>query len=184
MRLFLAVVIVVVVALLFLPVGSRAADEASRPVRVINFPALFKIEGQVQVPQPVPHSALWHMKEVTVPPVEPAETGRLIDGGTIDASGFTTAVLSLSGRASGRALRSGVVGAYLVPDEEAIAKAYDEDAMLQFPIEISAPLQTSTFRLTAMQQSKAGLGFPRYRVRFYNTTDRTVTVNLFAYLTQ
>jgi hypothetical protein len=35
-----------------------------------------------------------------------------------------------------------------------------------------------------MQQSKAGLGFPRYRVRLYNTTDRTVTVNLYAYLTQ
>jgi hypothetical protein len=183
MRLVLTAVVVLAFVLLLLPAGSRAADESSRPVRVINFPPLFKIEGQVEIPQPVPHSALQRVKDVTVPPVEPAETGRLIDGGTIDASGFTTAVLSLSGRATG-VLRSGVVGAYLVPEEEAITKAYDEDALLQFPIEISAPLQTSTYRLTAMQQSKAGLGFPRYRVRFYNTTDRTVTVTLYAYLTQ
>lgn len=184
MRLVLAAVLAMFVVLLLLPAGSRAADEPTRPVRVINFPGVFKIEGQVEVPQPVPHSALVRVKEVTVPPVEPSETGRLIDGGGLDASGFTTVVLSLSGRATGRALRSGVVGAYLVPDEEAITKAYEEDAMLQFPIEINAPLQTSTTRLTAMQQSKAGLGFPRYRVRFYNTTDRTVTVNLYAYLTQ
>jgi hypothetical protein len=27
------------------------------------------------------------------------------------------------------------------------------------------------------------LGFPRYRVRLYNTTDKTVSVNLYAYLT-
>jgi hypothetical protein len=184
MRLALAAVVVVLVVSLLLPSGGRAAEDTSRPVRVMNFPVLYKIEGQVEVPSPVPHSALVRLKEVTVPPVEPTETGRLIDGGTIDASGFTTAVLSLSGRASGRALRSGVVGAYLVPDEEAIVKAYEEDALMQFPIEISAPLQTSTYRLTAMQQSKAGLGFPRYRVRLYNTTDRTVTVNLYAYLTQ
>jgi len=184
MRLVLAAVLVLLLAALLVPSGGRAADDSSRPVRVMNFPPLYKIEGQVEIPQPVPHSALVKLKELTVPPVEPAETGRLIDGGTIDASGFTTAVLSLSGRASGRALRSGVVGAYLVPEEEAIVKAYEEDALLQFPIEISAPLQTSTSRMTAMQQSKAQLGFPRYRVRLYNTTDRTVTVNLYVYLTQ
>jgi hypothetical protein len=27
------------------------------------------------------------------------------------------------------------------------------------------------------------IGFPRYRVRLYNTSDKTVSVNLFAYLT-
>ena len=183
MRLVLAALVVFLVVSFLLPAGG-AADEASRPVRVINFPGLYRIEGQVEVPSPVPHSALVRLKEVAVPPIEPSETGRLLDGGTIDAAGFTTAVLSLSGRASGRALRSGVVGAYLVPEEEAIVKAFEEDGLIQFPIEISAPLQTSTYRLTAMQQSKAALGFPRYRVRLYNTTDRTVTVNLYAYLTQ
>ena len=27
------------------------------------------------------------------------------------------------------------------------------------------------------------IGFPRYRTYFYNTSDKTVTVNLYAYLT-
>jgi hypothetical protein len=52
-----------------------------------------------------------------------------------------------------------------------------------FPLEIGAPLTQGTYRMTATAQERFTLGFPRYRVRLYNTTDKTVSVNLYAYLT-
>jgi hypothetical protein len=173
----------VFVALLALPPAQGAAQEQARSVRVVNFPALQKIAGTVDIDGPVPHSSLVVFKDISVPPVEPAETGRLIDGGTLSADGFTAMVLSLSGRAGGRALRSGTVGALLIPDEDAIVKAFEEDGQMQFQIDLAAPLTQGTFRMTATSQSRYTLGFPRYRLRFYNTTDKTVTVNLYAYLT-
>jgi hypothetical protein len=176
-------VFVFAVVLLALP-AHGAAEEAARPVRVINFPAVQRIQGEVTVPAAIPHAALVSLKDLTVPPVEPSERGRLIDGGLVAAEGYTGIVLSLSGRAAGRALRSGEVGAYLIPDEETVMQAYEEDGLLQFPIEIRAPLTQGTVRMHASQQSRTTLAFPRYRVRLFNTTDKTVNVNLFAYLTQ
>jgi hypothetical protein len=177
------VVIALVLLLLALP-ARGAADETVRPVRVINFPAVQRVQGEVTVPAAIPHAALVSLKDLTVPPVEPTERGRLIDGGLVAAEGYTGVVLSLSGRAAGRALRAGEVGAYLIPDEESVTRAYEEDGLLQFPLEIRAALAQGTDRMHASQQSRQTLGFPRYRVRLFNTTDKTVNVNLFAYLTQ
>lgn len=171
------------VLLCALPVRG-AAEEAARPVRVINFPAVQRIQGEVTVPAAIPHATLVSLKDVTVPPVDPSERGRLIDGGLVAAEGYTGVVLSLSGRAAGRALRAGEIGAYLIPDEESVMQAYEEDGLLQFPLEIRAPLTQGTFRMHASQQARQTLAFPRYRVRLFNTTDKTVNVNLFAYLTQ
>lgn len=177
--------LVLALMLLFLTLpAAGAADEAIRAVRVVNFPAVQKVQGEVTIPVAVPHASLVSLRDVTVPPVEPSERGRLIDAGVVAAEGYTGVVLSLSGRAAGRALRSGAVGAYLIPDEETVMQAYEEDGLLQFPIEISAPLTQGTSRMHASQQERRTLGFPRYRVRLYNTTDKTVSVNLFAYLTQ
>jgi len=176
--------LILVFALLFLAQpASGTADEAVRSVRVVNFPAVQKVQGEVTIPAPVPHAALVRLRDITVPPVEPSERGRLIDAGVVVAEGYTGVVLSLSARAAGRALRSGEIGAYLIPDEETVMQAYEEDGLLQFPLEISAPLTQGTLRMHASQQDRKTLAFPRYRVRLYNTTDKTVSVNLFAYLT-
>jgi hypothetical protein len=159
------------------------AEETGRSVRVVNFPTLQQIAGSITVEGPVRHSSLVTFKDISVPPVEPSETGRLIDAGTLTADGFTTVVLSLSGRAGGRALRSGTVGVLLIPDDEAIVKTFEEDGQVQFPIDLGAPLTQGTYRMTAASQSRYTLGFPRYRLRLYNTTDKVIIVNLYAYLT-
>jgi len=177
------VILAFAVLLCALPAGG-SAEEAARPVRVMNFPGVQRIQGEVTVPAAIPHAALVSLKDVTVPPVDPSERGRLIDGGLVAAEGYTGIVLSLSGRAAGRALRAGEVGAYLIPDEETVMQAYEEDGLLQFPLEIRAPLTQGTYRMHASQQARQTLAFPRYRVRLFNTTDKTVNVNLFAYLTQ
>lgn len=182
-----AAVPVAVTAALLLFFGALpargAADDPVRSVRVINLPTVQHVTGTVSIDGTIPHSSLVSLKDISVPPVEPTETGRLIDGGLLQADGFTGVVLSLSGRAAGRALRSGSVGVRLIPDDDAITKAFEEDGQVLFPLELGAPLTQGAYRLTATAQERFMLGFPRYRVRLYNTTDKTVSVNLYAYLT-
>jgi len=163
------------------PAGG--AGEEPRPVRVINFPAVQQVKGQVGIEGTVRHATLVTLADLAVPPVEPSEIGRLVDGGVLPTEGFTSVVLSLGARAGGRALRSGSVGVILIPDEEEIARSFERDSLVLFPIEINAPLTQGTFRMTASAQSRHTLGFPRYRVRLYNTTDKVVTATLYAYLT-
>jgi len=172
-------------ALLLAGAGRPAggAGEEPRPVRVVNFPAIQQVKGQIGVEGTVRHAALVTLADLVVPPVEPAETGRLIDGGLLQADGFTSVVLSLGARAGGRALRSGSVGVILIPDEEEITRAFEQDAQVLYPIEINAPLTQGAYRMTAAAQSRHTLGFPRYRVRLYNTTDKVVNATLYAYLT-
>jgi len=170
--------------LLILGAPARGAgDDPVRSVRVINLPSVQRVTGTVSIDGTIPHSILMTFRDLSVPPVEPTETGRLIDGGILQGDGFTGLVLSLSGRAGGRALRSGSVGVRLIPDDDAITKAFEEDGQVLFPLELGAPLTQGAYRLTATAQERFTLGFPRYRVRLYNTTDKTVSVNLYAYLT-
>jgi len=177
-----AVVLALVVLTGVLP-ARVAAEDAVRSVRVVNLPPVQHVTGTVAIDGTIAHASLVAFKDLSVPPVEPTETGRLIDGGTLQANGFTGLVLSLSARAGGRALRSGNIGVLLIPDEDAIVKAFDEDGQVLFPLDLGAPLTQGSFRLTATAQERFTVGFPRYRVRLYNTSDKTVSVNLFAYLT-
>jgi hypothetical protein len=163
------------------PVGAQG-DEVQR-VRVTNFPELQQVGGRVAVEGPVRHATLQRVKEILVPPVEPKETGRLIDGGGLSMDGFTSVVLSLNGQAKGKILRSGVVGAIIVPDEETVIRAFEEEGQPQFALEVIASLHAGTPGSFASAPSRLTVGFPRYRLRLYNTSDKTVTVNLFAYLT-
>jgi hypothetical protein len=163
------------------PVGAQG--EEVQLVRVTNFPALQEVAGTVSVEGPVRHATLQRVKEILVPPVEPKETGQLIDGGVVSMDGFTSVVLSLNGQSKGKILRSGSVGAILIPDEEPVIRAFEEEGQAQFPLEVIASLHAGSPRSFASAPSRLTVGFPRYRLRLYNTSDKTVTVNLFAYLT-
>jgi len=83
----------------------------------------------------------------------------------------------------GKTLHTGAVGALLLPDEEPVTRAFEEEGLTQFPIEIKAsPVSGASLSFESAPE-RATLGFPRYRVLLYNTTDKTATVNLYAYLT-
>jgi hypothetical protein len=182
--LVVAILVLLCGALLLLqtsPVKGQQ-DEIQR-VLVTNFPATQQIAGTVSIDGPVRHATLLRLKEILVSPVEPKETGRLIDGGVVSMDGFTSAVLSLSGQAKGTILRSGTVGAILIPEEEPIIRAFEEEGLAQFPLEVSASLPAGSLRSFSSAQPRLTVGFPNYRVHLYNTTDKTVTVTLFAYLT-
>ncbi len=178
----LVAVLAVALLLFALPAGVAVSQEIQR-VFVTNFPSTFPVEGTVAVRGPIRQAAMTPLREVVVPPVAPKETTRLIEGGVLTTDGFTNMVLSLSGQIKGEVVRAGSVGAILVPDEEPVVRAFDEKGQLQFSLEVTAAGVSGASPYFASNQPRLQVGFPRYRVYFFNTSDKTVTVNLFAYLT-
>ena len=168
---------------LLAPGGTvRSQDEIQRTF-VTNFPQTQQVAGVVSIDGVTRHASMQRLKEVQVPPVAPKETTRLIQAGTLATDGFTAIVLGLSGQTRARTVRSGTVGALLIPDEEAVTRAFEEEGLMHFPIEIKSSPVTGGSLSFASAQERHTLGFPRYRVFLYNTTDKTATVNLYAYLT-
>ena len=167
--------------LTFLIPSGRALSQEIQRVLVTNVPEVQKILGTVSVDGPVRHGRLQIFPETVVPPVEPSSTRRLIPGGTLAADGFTSVVLSLGGQFRLRNFKPGTIGAILVPEEDPILRAFEEDGKILFPLEVRTTAGSPLDPYFASSQ-ESRLGFPRYRVFLYNTSDRAATVNLFAYL--
>jgi len=167
--------------LLLGPVGTAVSQELQQ-VFVTNFPSVFNVDGQVALKGTIKTATLTSIQDVIVSPVSPKDTLRLIQAGTITTEGFGTMVLSLTGQTKGEINRAGTVGAILIPDEEPVTRAFDERGVMQFPLEVNAPGVSAASPYFASSQPRYMIGFSRYRVLLYNTTDKTVTVSVFAYL--
>ncbi|MCP3959826.1 MAG: hypothetical protein GY719_18415 [bacterium] len=180
-KLVVAAVLVAVGIVFFLLPGGRALSQQIVQVLVTNFPETFKVDGTVAVKAPVPHSKTVRMLEVVVPPVGRGETGSLIEGDLIDTAGFTEVVLSLQGIVKGTLGQGGSVGAVMTPVEEAMETSFGEGT-IQLPLEVVSVLARQEIE-TFSNQSFQTIGFPQYKVYFYNSTDKAVEVNLYLYLT-
>lgn len=170
------------VLVVLLPPSSTISQELQQ-VYVMNWPKVQAIEGEVAIKGPIRQSVPFQLKDVVVPPVSPKDTQRLIQAGTITTDGFSNVVLSLSGQVRGELVKTGSVGAILLPDEEPIVRAFEERGEMQFPLEVVAGGVSAGSPYFASNQPRFPIGFPRYRVMFYNTSTKSVSVNLFAYLT-
>ena len=168
--------------LIFIPSGQVASQNV-RQVVVTNFPPLQQIHGDVSIDSPIPVSEMVRFENIVVPPVDPTETTRLVEAGTLETDGFPTVVLSLHGQVKGNVKRKGTVGAILIPVEQTIQEAFDELGMMHFSLETAANGVSSNTPYFASAQPRYTIGFQAYNVLLYNTTDKTVTVNLYAYLT-
>jgi len=177
-----AVLAAAAVAFVLSPPGIAIAQDL-QSVFVTNFPKVFDIRGTVSVDGPVKQAKMAALREVVVPPVNPKDTVRLIQGGIVESDGFTAMVLSLQGQIKGEVYRAGTVGVYLLPDEEPIVHAFEEKGLMQFATEVNAAGVSAAAPYFASSSSRTQVAFPRYRTYFYNTSDKTVTVNLYAYLT-
>jgi hypothetical protein len=163
--------------------NARTANaQEVRPVEIVNFPEIQNISGKVQIDQPTPHSRLIRRSEILVSPgtLTPGDAVAL---GVIDASGFTDLVLSVHGLSTDRLLSPGEVTVSLIPDEPPFVKAFEEDGLRLLAIESKASIEPAATNRFIGQQITARLGFPRYRVYLSNTSERSVTVDLYAYLT-
>jgi len=165
------------------PGDTLRSQEEIQKVFVTNFPQTQQVAGTVSIDGVVRHTTMQRLKDVQVPPVGPKETTRLIQAGTLATDGLTAVVVGLSGQTRARTVHPGTVGVLLIPDEEPVTRAFEEEGLMQFPIEIKTPPVTGASLSFASAQERFTLGFPRYRVFLYNTTDKTATVNVYAYLT-
>jgi len=170
-------------ALMLLPAGQSIAQQVSQ-VLVVNWPSVMNVEGQVTLDEPVQLARQQSFLEVVVPPVRRHETTRLVDAGTLVTQGFPSVVLSLHGEVRGQVKKAGDVGVILLPDESSIQDAFHDQGQLHFALEAVAVGINSRTPYFASKQPRYTVGFSSYRILIYNTTDKTVTANLFAYLTQ
>ena len=152
-------------------------------VVVLNFPATWRVEGQVEVKSPISHATMVALREVQVPPVARKDTTRLVAAGTVTAQGFSSAVLSLTGQIKGELAKPGTIGALLVPDEEPVIRALDEQGQLLLTMEVVAESVSGRMPYFASDQPRFPVAFETYRVYLYNTTDKTAEVSFYAYLT-
>ena len=182
--LLLATGLVAFAVLFFLPVGRTLSEEFMEVV-VRNWPESFKVKGPVEVTGgPLRRAVLVEKLDLVVPPVGRGDLQRWFDAGTIETDGFPAVVLSLAGQQRGQQSRIGAVGVVLVPDADFVQQAYDEARLTMFSLEVAVEGVGPTTPYFSAEQKRFVVGFPRYRVRLYNTTDKTVTANLYAYLTE
>ena len=183
LRTIVPLLLIITWFLAFVPATSLRSQEDVRRVFVTNLPQTQQVAGTVAIDGVVRHATLQRLKDLLVSPVSPKETTRLVPAVTLTTDGFTSVVLSLNGQTKGRALRAGSVGALLIPDEETVIRAFEEEGLFQFPMEIKAPSVSGASLYFASEPQRFTVGFPRYRVLLYNTTDKTANVSLHAYLT-
>lgn len=178
----LALVVAAVAFLFILSPLAWTSDGLSR-VFVTNFQDPQRISGSVEVQKVIPHAELVRRTDLVVSPAQRYETTQLTDAGVIDTAGFTFLVLSLEGQVKGRPFQNGTVGAILLPDEEPVIRAFQEEGQLHLTLEAGAPVAAHQSAYFSASESSLPIAFPRYRVLLYNSTDKTASVNLYAYLT-
>lgn len=182
-RVLVSILILAAAVVFILSPAGVALSQDVQTVIISNWPKVWNVNGSVTIDGPVSHSRYYPLREVTVPPVSPKDTMRLVQGGSVPADGFTAMVLGISGQIKGEVYRAGTVGVFLLPDEDNVVRAFEEKGLMQFTTEVNAAGVSAASPYFASSQVRAQVGFPRYRTYFYNTSDKTVTVNLYAYLT-
>ncbi|MDH3626063.1 MAG: hypothetical protein OEV00_00345 [Acidobacteriota bacterium] len=175
-------VVIAVTGVVFL-VGPTTIAQEFDEVVVRNFPAIQRIVGDVEVTGVIDMAELTSIQDVLVPPVRLDETTRLVDAGIIKTEGFPYLVLSLHGEVKGQVQQTGEVGVVLLPEQPRIRQAFNEQGLLHFSLRATANKVTPSSSFFASDQPRYTVGFQAYRAYVYNTTNKAVTVDLFAYLT-
>lgn len=182
-RTFLGVAALLAAVLLgvLLAPGS-ALSQRVQEVWVSNFPEVQEVTGRVGIEGTVRHGTFTRRQEV-VSPVGRQEVLNLVPGGTVETDGFTSVVLSLQGEVKDNVFAPGTVGALLIPDEEPVLRALRDGGRIQHALEVEARLTPEESSHFSSQPTEGRVAFPRYRIYFYNSGDRSVEANLFLYLT-
>lgn len=165
-----AAVCLAILALAVLPV-RQVFSQQMREVLVRNFPQTQQVRGNIRIKHPIPHTRTEAITEV-VSPVRRDETVHLIDGGTVEAEGFASVTLSLYGFMKSGIFQPGDIGVLLIPDEAFFKRALDESGEILVPIELSAAVEHERDGYFAAQASFP-VGFSRYRVLLYNSSDKS-----------
>jgi len=164
------------------PVRSVGAEPPSQPsqVTVTNFPAVQPVSGRVAVADPIPQTR-FETRKAVVTTAAVSDAAHFTEAGTIDCTGFTFITVSLGGALKG-AGQSGTVGVVLVPDVPDVLEALRTYGVLQFPLSVEAAVTSAPSGLFSSEPKTFRLAFPRYRVFFYNSTQRSADATVYALL--
>ena len=121
---------------------------------------------------------------VQVPPIPKSDVANMVDVGTIETDGFTHVTLNLGGELKGAVGQRGEVVAVLTPDVRPFSTARGTLGLLPASLELPASLAEYRGLYFMARQVTFEVGFPRYRVLLYNTSNATATVAFFAYRTK
>ena len=113
--------------------------------------------------------------------IKRSDVTQLIDGGSIETDGFTELVFSFGGEFKEGVPSGGTLGAILLPDEELVEYMLRNEGHFVFPLEVKFDVAGLNGHVFLSQQQTAKIGFPRYRIYFYNETDSAASVSLFVY---
>jgi len=155
------------------------AQEGS--ISISNFPEIQTVDGGVEIAEPIPSNEMIRFPDITVTTVQRHQTNRLISGGVLETGPFTAVSLSLGGFVEGTPPEPATIGAVLVPDEDFVLEALKEGVYL-FPIEVTMTIPQESLPYVGTRSETHQLTFPSYRVYFYNTSQRTVKTQLYAFL--
>lgn len=171
-------------AAFFWPAPPARTSLESGEVTVTNFPEVQRVTGGVEISNLPPNTAFLRREGVVVPPFSRSDLFDAVQSEPVETAGFSRVVLSLQGEIRDSMPRPGVVGAVLIPDEEPVITALREARKVEFPLEVTAPLDSSAAVTFASEPVEAKVAFPRYRLYFYNTTGKGAGVNLYLYLSR
>lgn len=166
--------------------AQEVEDQDSYPISpsktqrvwVVNPTKTCSVQGKVSVDGPISQGSMVVLRDILAPPVGPKDTTCLISAGTLTTDGFTTMVVGVAGQIMDQMVKAGDVGAFLVPDDEPVQRALDENGQLLVPAEVKASTGDGMSPYFSSTQSRVTVAIPRYRVMLYNTSDTSATVTV------
>lgn len=154
--------------------------DAPQPVTVTNLPEIQRIEGRVVVTEPIPQTR-FETKKALVTPADFSDTNHWTDAGSLETNGFTSVTLSLGGSLQGTS-QAGTVGVILIPDVPEVTGSLRTYGVPQFGLRAEARVVPSPGAVFSSDSVTLRLGFPRYRVMLYNSTQKAADTVVYAYL--
>ena len=174
------------------PFVSFALGVSAAAADVQQVEGTVSVRGQVRVAEPVAvagridASRLVSFEDVLVPPLPsgsgPGDVQRLVALGTVDASGFRTALASVVGWYPAKRPTSGDLVLLLVPDVTFVAQAHESDGVILLDERVTVALGRQGERWFSGTAPRFDLRFPRYRAYACNTSAQSVRVSAYVHV--
>lgn len=160
---------------------GRAADMVE--VIVHNFPETQEVKGVVDVGNLTPPTLETKLDDRVISPVDVNRPTDYQDLGVLRFGGYSRVALGIAGEIKGFADK-GEVGILLIPEIDIAIEAWRQKGRAIFPISFVAKHEASRAPYLYSSIEMRDVAFGTYRAFAYNTTGRTVEIDVTAYLSR
>ncbi|HJV34726.1 hypothetical protein [Geomonas sp.] len=148
-------------------------------VRVSNFPETQQVKGTVSIDGAAKSVKI---QGILLTPSRRDELGELLHAGKLETEGYSSVSLYLQGEIKSTTFLPGAIGIMLIPDEEPILRAFKDVKRIEFPIEAACAIKSGDSEYFSCQLTDQRIGFARYRIFLYDTSNKSADVNAYLYL--